>query len=44
MVRGSHIRYWRACTDVLYIRDRDLVPQHQDLGVLVPVARWEEPQ
>ena len=21
-VNGSHVRYWRACTDVLYIRDR----------------------
>ncbi|HUY46916.1 MAG TPA: helix-turn-helix domain-containing protein [Streptosporangiaceae bacterium] len=21
-VNGSHIRYWRACTDVLYVRDR----------------------
>jgi transcriptional regulator with XRE-family HTH domain len=22
IARGSHVRYWRACTDVLYIRDR----------------------
>jgi transcriptional regulator with XRE-family HTH domain len=22
IVSGSHVRYWRACTDVLYIRDR----------------------
>jgi hypothetical protein len=40
-VTGGEPRPGRA---ELPLQDRDLVTQHEDLGVLVQVASWQQPQ